>query len=85
MTWMGSPLTGDETVDKDILLDAVAATSSVIADVLFLRSWRETVDRLLSTTEETRAFVFVPRLAGFVLTLAAIVGRTVDEPASWLV
>ena len=78
-----------------ILLNAVAATSSLIAGVLFLRFWREAVDRLfawfavafwmfaanyvllalLNTSDETRPFLFLPRVAGFTLILGAIVDR----------
>jgi Family of unknown function (DUF5985) len=78
-----------------ILLNAVAATASLFAGVLFLRFWRETVDRLfgwfaiafwmftinflllalVNTTDETRFYAFLPRLAGFLMILAAIVDR----------
>jgi hypothetical protein len=78
-----------------VLLNAVAATSSLVAGVLFLRFWRDAVDRLfawfavafwmfalnyillalLNATDETRPYLFLPRLAGFIMILVAIVDR----------
>lgn len=78
-----------------IVLNTIAAASSLFAGVLFLRFWRETVDRLfvwfaiafwmftinylllalLNTTDETRFYAYLPRLAGFLMILAAIVDR----------
>ena len=78
-----------------IVLNAVAATSSILAGVAFLRIWRGGIDRLfawfavafwlfainylllalLDITDETRVYVFLPRLAGFVVILIAIVDR----------
>jgi hypothetical protein len=78
-----------------VVLNAVAATASVIAGVIFLRSWRDTADRLFAgfaaafwmfalnylllalvdTADETRVYLFLPRLAGFVILLATIVER----------
>ena len=77
------------------VLNAVAATSSILVGVIFLRFWREALDRLfvcfalafwlfainylllalLDTTDETRAYVFLPRLAGFVVILIAVIDR----------
>jgi hypothetical protein len=76
-----------------ILLNAVAATSSIIAGAIFMRVWRRTVSRLLGwfalafslfalnyfllalfdTADERRVYLFLPRLAGFLIILIAIV------------
>ncbi len=84
-----------------VVLNTIAATSSLFAGVLFLRIWREVGDRifawfavafwmfminyvllaLLNTRDETRFYAYLPRLAGFVLILAAIVDRNRGLPA----
>jgi hypothetical protein len=76
-----------------IVLNAVAATASIVVALIFMRVWRRTVSRLLGwfsltfflfalnyfllalvdTADETRVYLFLPRLAGFVIILVAIV------------
>jgi hypothetical protein len=78
-----------------VVLNAIAATASLFAGILFLRFWRETADRLFAwfavafamfmvnylmlavvqMADEARFYAYLPRLAGFVLILAAIVDR----------
>lgn len=76
-----------------IVLNAVAATASVVAGVIFARVWHRAVSRLfgwfalafslfalnyfllalIDTTDETRVYLYLPRLAGFIVILIAIV------------
>jgi hypothetical protein len=78
-----------------IVLNAVAATASIVAGVIFLRFRRETTDRLfggfafafwmfalnylllalVDTADETRVYLYLPRLAGFLTILVSIVDR----------
>lgn len=78
------------------MLNIASAVSSLFAGVLFLRFWRETVDRLfawfaaafwmfavnylllamLNTTDETRFYLYLPRLAGFCMIAVAIADRS---------
>jgi hypothetical protein len=76
-------------------LNGVAATCALVTGVLFLRFWRETLDRLFmwfalafwtfaanwtlialaSAPDESRHYIFLLRLAGFVLILVSVIDK----------